>query len=384
MSLFFNPKSKEIKELKDELEHTRHQMQMLHEISNAMRTTLKLDQILYIILTALTSHEGLGFDRAILFLVNKDKNSLEGRMGIGPHGSEAADKIWGQMERTKLGLEKLLQLYDQFRSDPESELNKIVRKLRLPLEEGSGILAMTALEGMPFEVTDEDTKQRVSDDVQRALTAEYFVTMPLLAHDKVVGVILVDNVFTKRAITKSDMRLLGMFSNQAGLAIENSKLYEDTHRLAITDWATKLYNHGEFQHRLSRRIDEAIRSKEPISLIMLDIDNFKIYNDKMGHQKGDELIQRIGKLLRKNSRKGDIAARYGGEEFAVIMPGAEKDEARSIAERLHTEVKNMGLPTTISAGVASLPEDANNKEGLIKKADQALYKAKHTGKDRVC
>ena len=105
----------------------KRELSILYEVSNAMRTTLKLDQIFYMILTALTSHEGLGFNRAMLFLVNKRENTLEGKMGIGPHSGEEADRIWKGIEKEKLSLEDLLNSYDKFKRDPESKLNTLVK-----------------------------------------------------------------------------------------------------------------------------------------------------------------------------------------------------------------------------------------------------------------
>jgi len=376
-----------------DLERIKREFSILYEVSNAMRTTLKLDQIFYMILTALTSHEGLGFNRAMIFLVNERENNLEGKMGIGPHSGEEANRIWKGIEQAKLSLEDLLNSYDKFKKDVESKLNTLVKGIKLPITEDMGILALTILEGMPFEVTTDEAKKKVSSLIQNTLSTDYFVTVPLKAKDKTLGAILVDNIFTKKPITKSDMRILTMFANHAGLAIENSRLYEETEYLSKTDWLTKLCNSGELHKALGRELEKSRVMDSKLSVLMIDIDNFKPYNDSVGHKEGDEAIKKIAFILSQRSRKNDMVARYGGEEFTVIMPNTNKDIATGIAERLKKDIEKKfantefshGVPhLTISLGIATFPYDATDKDTLIHKADIALYEAKKQGKNRVC
>ncbi|MFA5146338.1 MAG: diguanylate cyclase [Candidatus Omnitrophota bacterium] len=382
------------KNLKQELERLEWEFALLYEVSNAMRTTLKLDQIFYIILTALTSHEGLGFNRAMLFLVNEKENVLEGVMGIGPHSADEAGKIWHAISQRRMTLDDFIAAYDGFKSDRESKLNSIVKGIKIPLREDMGILALTILEGMPFEIITEEAKSRVDPDLRKMLNTDYFVTIPLRAKDKVLGAILVDNVFNKKPITKSDVEMLTMFANHTGLAIENSRLYEETVYLSNIDWLTKLWNYGKFQHVLSVEMERAKLNDTVISMVMLDIDNFKNYNDTLGHMRGDHALRKIAEVLQGKSRKCDTVARYGGEEFAIVMPSTSKENARLFAERIRSEVeklyaddetiKDISKRLTISAGVAAYPEDALTKDELISRADMALYEAKRTGKNKVC
>lgn len=378
--------------LKDELERAKSELLLLYEVSNAMRTTLELEQILYIILTAVTSHEGLGFNRAMLFLVNDRDKALEGKMGIGPHSIEEATKIWKGIEDSKMALEDLINAYDNFKRDSDSRLHNTVKSVRIPLNESQGILALTALEEMPFEVLTEEARLRAEDKHLQALGTKYFVTAPLKAKDKVVGVILADNIFTQNPITKADIGMLNLFANHAGLAIENSRLYEETVYLSNTDWLTKLWNHGRFQVMLSNEITKARETDTPISLLMLDIDDFKNYNDRFGHVAGDFIIKEMAKVLAEASRKKDYVCRYGGEEFAVILPQTTKDDAGHIARRLRENVRQYTFPNqeyqpkkvfTFSCGIATFPKDAADKDTLIKNADSSLYKAKKSGKDLI-
>jgi diguanylate cyclase (GGDEF)-like protein len=314
-------------------------------------------------------------------------------MGIGPHSAEEAGKIWHAISQRRMTLDDFISAYDVFKKDPDPKLNSIVKGIKIPLKEDMGILALTILEGMPFEITTQEAKAMVDPDIQRALNTDFFVTVPLKAKDKVLGAILVDNVFNKKLITKSDVRILTMFANHAGLAIENSRLFEETMYLSNTDWLTKLLNYGRFHNLLSYEIERMKRSESVLSLVMVDVDNFKNYNDTLGHMKGDEALKNIASILQNKSRKFDIVARYGGEEFGIIMPNTSKENARLFAERLRIEVERYynsdvliepGKQITISLGIAAYPEDANTKEELISRADLALYEAKHSGKNRTC
>jgi diguanylate cyclase (GGDEF)-like protein len=377
-----------------ELEHTKTELTILYEISNAMRTTLKLDEILYIILTGVTAHLGLGFNRAVLFLVNEKDNIIEGKMAIGPESGEEANQVWNQIENRKMDLEDLINAYKASGDIADSGFNKQVRHLKLPVnEQAGGLLALSAIDGMPLHLTREIKHKYTDDPIIKMLNSEELIIVPLKAKDKVNGIILADNFITKKPITKDDMRILIMLANQAGLAIENSQLYEKAIIKAHTDSLTDLWNHGYFQYILQEELEKSKAINSPLSLIMLDIDDFKIYNDTLGHQAGDKILKDIAFLVKRHSRKMDYVCRYGGEEFTIILPQTELDAARVIAERLRIDVERQTfsheeiLPQkklTVSIGIASFPEDGKNPSELIKYADKMLYQAKSKGKNNIC
>lgn len=383
-----------VKDLQSALEKTQAELAILYEISNAMRTTLKLDEILYIILTGVTSHTGLGFNRAILFLVNKRDSTLDGSIAIGPDTGEEADRIWKQIETEKMTLEDLIEAYKKSKNILDSQLNRIVRNIKIALKEDAGIIVLTALEGMPIHINKNNMPDKfVNNHVLSILKTEEAAIVPLKAKDKVVGVILVDNIFTHKPITKDDIRMLTMFANQAGLAIENSRLYEQAVIQAHTDSLTRIWNHGYFQYLLGEEIKKAKELNLPLSLLMVDMDNFKNYNDALGHQKGDEILSRIADILKDTSRKQDSVCRYGGEEFAIILPQTDKKSAYLIAERMRENVERYPFfqeeiqlqhKLTISLGIATFPEDAQTKDELIAASDKTLYSAKESGKNRTC
>ena len=186
--------------------------------------------------------------------------------------------------------------------------------------------------------------------------------------------------------------MLVMMTNQAGLAIENSQLYEQAIIQSNSDSLTGLWNHGHFHHLLNREIKRAKTEKSQLSLILLDIDYFKIYNDKLGHQAGDKTLRELANLLKNYSRNIDLVARYGGEEFAFILPQTNKQEAIIIAERLREGIAKHHfqneeiLPNkrlTASIGIATFPQEASSRSELITVADKRLYKAKEKGKNII-
>lgn len=379
--------------LKTQLERAKAELNRLYLVGNAMQSSLKLDEILFIILTSVTAEEGLGFNRAMLFLKNDEKNILEGKMGIGPQTNEEAEKIWRQIDQEKLSFEDLIGTYKIFYKNRPTTLNSIVKKIKIPLREEYCVIAMTALEGMPFEVITPEAMAKVNPEVKKMLKLKEFVTVPLKAKEKIVGVLLADNRFDTKPILKDDIKILSMFANQAGLAIENSILYEQKEKMSQTDPLTGLYNHGHFQYLLGREIKRSNRYNHPLSLIMLDMDHFKVYNDKFGHPAGDALLKTISRLILDVLRENDIAARYGGEEFAIILPQTSKDNALKIAEKIRNKIENFSFENkkvlpgghlTVSLGIAAFPDDTRDKHSLIQSADQLMYKAKAAGRNRVC
>lgn len=178
--------------------------------------------------------------------------------------------------------------------------------------------------------------------------------------------------------------------------IKLENLAKEFEELSITDGLTGLFNHRHFYSRAEIEFERAKRYNEPFSLLMLDVDNFKHYNDKYGHPSGDKLLETIGSLIRTHTRSSDIACRYGGEEFAILLPETDKSHAVMAAEKIRRIIQSHEFPhrktqplgdITVSIGVASYPADEKGVKKiseLIEKADNALYEAKNRGKNRVC
>ena len=153
--------------------------------------------------------------------------------------------------------------------------------------------------------------------------------------------------------------------------------------LAVRDGLTGLFNRRYFNELIDIEVNRVKRFPAALSLLMLDIDNFKNYNDTQGHPAGDELLKKAAQVFKNSVRVVDIVCRYGGEEFVIILPQANKKAAQIIAERMRVQIE-LYLPTTISIGIATLPDDGSEVEQLVDKADKALYQAKKTGKNKWC
>jgi diguanylate cyclase (GGDEF)-like protein len=177
---------------------------------------------------------------------------------------------------------------------------------------------------------------------------------------------------------------------QASIAIENERLHRTVKRQAITDELTQLANRRRFTETLSVEVRRAERFGDPLALVLADLDDFKLINDRYGHQTGDEVLRRFAEVLRENVRDFDLPVRYGGEEFAVLLPETGVDGAEQLAHRLQTALLRLRLaeiggdrpPVTASFGVAAFPA-ARSAEELLSAADGALYRAKAAGKNRV-
>lgn len=195
---------------------------------------------------------------------------------------------------------------------------------------------------------------------------------------------------------ENDLILAGIFLLTAwplGYYVKIEKEHiERLKNLANEDGLTGVYNHRFFQDSLRMKIISSEKQNKPVSLIFIDIDYFKHYNDLYGHQKGDAVLKKLGNLLKDNIRKGDIAARYGGEEFAVILPNTIEEEAILIAENIRSLVEKTYFEgeenqpngkITISMGISTYPDKAKNDRELINSADDALYRAKFFNKNRV-
>ncbi len=384
----------ELTRLKTELERAKNELGILYEISNAMRTTLKLDEILYIILTGVTAHTGLGFNRAMLFLVNEKDKIIEGKMGIGPENGEEANIAWTKIEEEKMDLDDLISAFKNSASVLESGFNRQVRNLKVSMyDKEENPLSLAVLEGMHLHLTDQAIKKYQNSPVIRMLDSKEILLIPLKAKDRVNGIIVADNFITKEPITKDDIRMLTMLANQAGLAIENSQLFELTAERAHTDYLTSLWNHGYFQFLLQAGIERARATKSKLSLITVDIDNFKVYNDTLGHQAGDKILKDLARMLRNQSRKMDHVCRYGGEEFTIILPQTDQKEAYLIAERLRVDIQKYPFlneeifpnkTLTVSLGIATFPENGQLPAELITASDKSLYQAKNQGKNITC
>ena len=208
--------------------------------------------------------------------------------------------------------------------------------------------------------------------------------MPLIVRDVTIGTLNVYRLGDDVAFSDHEFELICRFADLAALAIDNAQNRERLVEEAHTDWLTGLHNHRYYHERLRAELERAHRHNRPLSLIVFDLDDFKLLNDAHGHQEGDLVLRRVAAAAGEDLRASDVACRIGGEEFALLLPETGKRAARAAADRLCARVR--ALPghrrITVSCGVASFPGDATTVADLHAAADAALYLAKDRGKDR--
>jgi diguanylate cyclase (GGDEF)-like protein/PAS domain S-box-containing protein len=219
-----------------------------------------------------------------------------------------------------------------------------------------------------------------------------YLCMPLVAQGEAIGVfhVLLESTDPMQSERKQNLAL--RVSDHLGLALAKLKLQETLQHLSVRDPLTGLFNRRYMEESMERELIRAERQGKEVGVIMMDIDHFKRFNDTFGHDGGDALLRNLGKFLQKHVRSSDIACRYGGEEFTLILPEASLEVTRQRAEQIKTTVKDLRAhqgqkvldPITLSLGVAVFPGHGATHRALLQAADVALYRAKETGRDRVC
>ena len=239
-----------------------------------------------------------------------------------------------------------------------------------------------------------DVEDPAADAAEVALLREEgnggLLMLPLIAKDQGIG--LVELTFEGRPATDVGLITLARtMAHEAAMALENATLYEIARRQADHDPLTGFYNHRALHERLTEEVVRAVRTRRPLSVVMIDLDDFKLVNDSFGHVYGDRVLVHVAELVRSVLRGSDVAARYGGDEFAVILPETDRAQATAIAERMLEAFRTRPLTgegrgafwVGGSMGVATYPEDAGTATGLIAAADLGLYAAKGEGGDLV-
>jgi len=272
----------------------------------------------------------------------------------------------------------------------KTELAKIVA-VRI----GDGIAGKVAESGTPILVNDLESDNRISMTRRPRFKTSSLICIPLKHKDKVIGVLNLSDKENLESFTESDMNLALSFVNLATLLIDHSLAVERSsalEKLAITDALTGLYNRRFLTRRLEEELNRSAHQNLIFSVLLMDLDYFKKYNDMCGHLAGDDALKKTAVIMKSSVRDMDTAVRFGGEEFCIILPGTSKKEAFPVAERIRQEIAKESFPhcnqlplgmLTISAGISSFPEDGQTINELIHAADVALYRAKEQGKNRV-
>jgi diguanylate cyclase (GGDEF)-like protein/PAS domain S-box-containing protein len=242
--------------------------------------------------------------------------------------------------------------------------------------------------GKPHWVNDPDNGL-LCKHLHHALPAES-LCIPMMAQGEALGVLYLSSLETG-TLTPAKQQLATTVAEHIALAMANLKLRETLQNQSVRDALTGLFNRRYMEESLKREMQRCDRKQQPLSIVMIDVDRFKRFNDTFGHNAGDAVLRELAQLLQKYVRGSDIACRYGGEEFTLILPEASLDVTQQRAELLRTAVKQLNVECngqsvgviTLSMGVASFPTYGQDPEAVIKAADEALYRAKNEGRDRV-
>ncbi|OGO01333.1 MAG: hypothetical protein A2Y59_03365 [Chloroflexi bacterium RBG_13_52_14] len=210
---------------------------------------------------------------------------------------------------------------------------------------------------------------------------------PIKNKGNLVAILAVSKKSNGAPYSTDDMDLLMTLAGEAGAIIENAQLYAQAQMRAHVDELTGLFNHRYFHERLEEEIARGCRFGEIFSLIFIDLDLFKAYNDIHGHLSGDQVLKQIGRIIEESIRGVDLAFRYGGDEFAVLLPGASVEDGKNVADRIRKNIEGKmdlsGVPVTCSLGISSWPTNGVLREEVINTADMALYRSKRKGGNRV-
>ena len=323
------------------------------------------------------------------------------------------DPLIGHIARETLGLLAAdscsVMLLDESRTEllcraasglTPAEMHEITFRL------GEGVAGWVAQRGEAASIDDVGADPRFLRKDSQALNIGALLCVPLKVRESVVGVITVtrggatpgaaqvpnaDTALTPvargepRPFDREDQEILGFLANAVVLDVENARLY----RLSVTDPLTKACNRQYLRERLPDEMDRSRRFGHPLCALIVDIDHFKAVNDTYGHVAGDDVLRRVAETVREQLRHFDTLARYGGEEFVVVLPNTDEAEGMKTAERLRlaiealvTEVAGVPLRVTASFGVAGLRPELRDEAELLRRADDALYKAKRLGRNQ--
>jgi diguanylate cyclase (GGDEF)-like protein len=344
-------KNRIIEETNRKLTHRLDELALLFDLNQALTSTLDLDQVLNLVSEMIG--QTLGFEEFTIALLDERRERLEIRLAFGlPTESSAAGTI---------------------------------------IEPRQGRFTEAVRTGRAVLIDDLSTVTREGNDATLLSATGSFLGLPIRYKDRILGLLAFGRP-EKDAFSPDDTKLLTSVTQQAAMAILNAQLYQEKLDLSITDELTKLANRRHLQTRLELEWNRAHRFGSPLSLLMIDIDEFKRYNDVNGHLLGDQVLEGVAQVLKANTRKVDTVARFGGEEFVVILPEQNKETSSGVAEKLRkavarTRFTRMQSQATghisVSIGVATYPDDGEDPKLVLDRSDLALYVAKCNGRNRV-
>jgi len=262
--------------------------------------------------------------------------------------------------------------------------------VNLPMEWNHPLVEYLTKRKQPVFASDIAQLPEMESIAEQLEKEQIHILAPIIYSDSILGVIGCGNKIFGTEFDENDLQVFSILVNIVSVSVSNARIYENVKQMSLTDALTDLNNYRSFELRLKEEINRSRRKKTCVSLLMLDIDNFKNYNDSLGHQAGDEALRKVGRILKTVSREEDIVNRYGGEEFSIVLPDVPKDSMPVLAERIRKNIEmeefykqevQPGQRLTVSLGGATLPDDADDFDSLVLCADKALYISKQNGRN---
>ena len=350
LALGFNSMASSLEEMRAELDKRLLEIYALYNVSKTLNASFETEQLLIKLVKDISKN--MDIDRMMIMLPDKNFNKLN------------------------------VASYTGF---SEAEIHDVTPSLH------EGIYAQIMSTGISrlIENVDDDYTISVRDVFSPDVGS--LVAVPFLRRGKVLGLICAFRDRPKQ-FQFSDLKLFNNVAEHLAIAMENARLFEQTKKMAITDGLTGIYNKRFYTKTIEKEIVRSQRCDHDLSLLIMDIDNFKHYNDTNGHPAGDTLLKELAELIKETVRVTDIVCRYGGEEFIVILPETSKEDAAVVAEKIVSKVnqhpfayaENQPLGCiSVSMGLATFPADGDDEVSLLENADSALYQAKTSGKNQV-
>jgi len=341
----------EVKKLDQKFIKTSSRLTNLQSFTQEIGKTLNVDDVCKKTLKVVVSI--FGAEKCCIYLFNEDTGALDARESFGWSEEEKKEKFVVDKEDTGL--------------------------INRSLETGS----------VQSTHADDMSAAKAAFEITKTKRIPSVMCAPLLLGDKKVGVINIEKM--EGSPGQEEVRLFYYIAILTAMSIENSKLFMKTELLANFDGLTKMYTHRYMQDFLDKELEKSKRYNHPLSIVLTDIDHFKNFNDKYGHQIGDMVLAETAKVLRETVRNIDIAARYGGEEFGIILPDLRGEDAYKRLDNIRKKIENMRyrdrdieIAITVSSGIATYPElEISGEKELIEYADKALYYANRSGRNKL-
>jgi diguanylate cyclase (GGDEF)-like protein/putative nucleotidyltransferase with HDIG domain len=333
----------------DDIASAQQELFALYDIAQTMSTTLNVQETLSLI--ASKTKKVVNYSTCMVFLSDREQGVIRAEFAQGLREDELAG-------------------------------------MTIPL--GEGVSGKVAASGLPMRSDDPGTDLEWARPGPSGSALHSVLAVPLMREREVVGVMSIYHTDV-HAFTEDHQRLITIVARQASLAIENAREFERTKESAMTDNLTGLPNARCLYMLLEQEISRAQRHGQPVSLLALDLDDFKSINDTFGHQAGDQALCELGRIFQHAVREYDIVARHAGDEFFVVLPTTGRDQARVIADRIQVAVaahrpqyrSNVMVKLRVSVGVATFPDDAQDFNSLVAAADAAMYADKRANQQKL-